>query len=359
MTSRPPVALPGVTTPAALPVSLPTTRVPDPFTAPPLRWGILAPGGIARAFADALRSFTQQQIVAVGSRSLERSEAFAGEFGIEVAYGNYQALVEDPDVEAIYVASPHSEHREQALLAIAAGKHVLVEKAFTRNAAEAVEVLDAAKAAGVALMEAMWTRFLPGTDVLRRLLEDDVLGRVTTVFADHGQYFTPDPQHRLFNPDLAGGAILDLGVYPVSFASFVFGRPESITAVGTKAMTGVDGQLSAVLTAGDAQAVVSTTLFAQTPTTAAVTGVNATASLAGPFYAPTTLTVTSRDGATLSHDGGPIRGHQGLAYEAAHFASLVRSGATESPLLPWAETLAIMQTMDEMRRQIDFQLPGE
>src|SRR6188472_1270908 len=194
-----------------LPTSLPAPRIPDPAQAPPLRWGILAPGGIARAFADALRKHTRQELVAVGSRSKERADAFASTFDIPKAYSDYQALVADPDVDVVYVASPHSEHRDQALLVIEAGKHVLVEKAFTRNAAEAGEVIAAARAAGVALMEAMWTRFLPGIGVL---------GRVTTLMADHGQYFDFEPRHRLYNPDLAGGALLDLGVYPVSFTSF-------------------------------------------------------------------------------------------------------------------------------------------
>jgi len=343
-----------------LPTSLPASRIPDPAQAPPLRWGILAPGGIARAFADALRKHTRQELVAVGSRSKERADAFASTFDIPKAYGDYQALVADPDVDVVYVASPHSEHRDQALLVIEAGKHLLVEKAFTRNAAEAGEVIAAARAAGVALMEAMWTRFLPGIDVLRQVIADGVLGRVTTLMADHGQYFDFDPQHRLYNPDLAGGALLDLGVYPVSFTSFALRNPSVDAAGGELAETGVDGQISALLSdENDAQALVNTTLWAQTPTTATVAGTIARAELTGPFYAPTELVLNARAGSVLPHDGGPIRGHEGLAYEAAHLAQLVADGSTESPLLPLDETLSIMALMDDIRARVGVRLPGE
>lgn len=347
-------------------LALPTSRIPDPATAPPLRWGILSTGGIARAMTDALTAQTRQQVVAVGSRSEESARAFADSFGIDRAHGSMQALLADDQVDAVYVASPHSEHHRQALAAITAGKHVLVEKAFTRTADEAAEVVAAARAAGVTAMEAMWTRFLPHIDVLRQLLADGALGEIRTVLADHGQYFDRDPVHRLFNPDLAGGALLDLGIYPVSFASMVLGTPTRITAAGTLAFTGVDGQVSMVLesagagTSGirtnadspGAHAVLNTSLFGVTPTTASVAGTVARVELSGAFYAPGTLSYRHRDGGRLEVDGGPITGHRGLAYEAAHLAQLVADGRTESPLLPLDETVQILRTLDEVRRQV-------
>jgi predicted dehydrogenase len=342
-----------------LPSSLPISRVPDPATAPPVRWGILATGGIARSFVTALAAHTTQQVVAVGSRSAERAQAFAAEHGIARAHGSYAALVDDPEVDVIYVATPHSEHRANALAAIAAGKHVLVEKSFTRNAAEAAQVFDAARAAGVFAMEAMWARFLPQTDVLRQLIADGVLGDIAVVAADHGQYFDPDPAHRLFNPELAGGAMLDLGIYPVSFAAMVLGPPEAVTATGTVTGTGVDAQVSMVLDKGAAQAVLYTTLLAATPTTASVTGTLARAELSGRFYAPGTLTVTSRDGTSLVRERDAITGSHGLCYEAAEVARCVTAGRRESRSLGWGETLSIMRTMDEVRRQIGVTLPGE
>jgi len=351
---------------SAFPTAIPVSRVPDPAVAPGLGWGILAPGGIARVFTNAVHRHTRQHIVAVGSRSAERAAAFAREFGVDRAYGSYLELVDDPGVDVVYVASPHSEHRAQALLAVAAGKHVLVEKAFTRNAAEAAEVVAAARAAGVVAMEAMWTRFLPQTDVIRQLLDDGTIGEVVTVLADHGQYFLPDPEHRVFNPALAGGALLDLGVYPISFASFVLGRPERIIALGSPAVTGVDAQVTAVLQHGPArpaQATVTTTLAARTPTTASISGTVARIELGGaddgPFYVPVPVNVISRTGERLVRPVDAIAGHEGLCHEAAHLAQLVADGAPESPLLPGAETVEILATIDEIRRQIGLRFPNE
>ena len=340
--------------------TLPTSRTPDPLDAPALRWGILAPGLIAGLFAQGLRRHTRQQITAVGSRSLGRAERFAAEFGVAKAYGSYSELVADPEIDVVYVASPHSEHREHALMAISAGKHVLVEKAFTRNAAEAREVIAAATSAGVLVLEAMWTRFLPHIDVVRQLLDDGALGEVTTVFADHGQWFANDAASRLFDPALAGGALLDLGIYPVSFASFVLGTPASIVATGTLAFTGVDGQVSVILTTTKgAQALVNTTLFAKTPTTATIVGTEARIELMGDFYAPTRVSLISRDGRRVDWDDNPIRGHDALCFQAAAVASLVSAGETESPLMPLPETVSIMETTDEIRRQVGVHYPGE
>lgn len=345
---------------SALPAHLPEPRTPDPRSAPPLRWGVLAPGGIARAFASAVLTHTAQRIVAAGSRSLDRARAFADEFGIPGAYGSYQELVDDPEIDVIYVASPHSEHRDQALLAINAGKHVLVEKAFAQTATQAAEIQAAAAGAGVVAMEAMWSRFLPHYDVVRQLLADGVLGDLVTVTADHGQYFDFDPAFRLFNPNLAGGAMLDLGIYPVSFASFVQGPPTTITATGTLASTGVDGQVSAILTNDTGlHAQVNTTLFAKSPTTASITGTRARIEIPGDFYLPQPITLIDREGDRRVWDANPVQRHQGLCFEAAELARVITDGRPESDLLPAAETLAIVGTMDELRRQVGAVLPGD
>lgn len=329
---------------------LPVSRVPHPSESPAVRWGILAPGGIAASFAETLRRHTRQQVVAVGSRSPERAAAFAARFGIARSYGSYEALVADADVDAVYVASPHSHHAEHALLAIAAGRHVLVEKAFTPTAAEARDVVAAARAADVTLMEAMWSRFLPHYDVVRQLLADGALGELEAVTADHGQWFAHDPQHRLFNPELAGGAMLDLGVYPVSFASFVLGTPGRVTAVGTAADTGVDRQVSMLFDHypghPSADALLNTTLAAKTPTTATISGSLARVEIPTEFYMPQQIRVVTRDGEASLSPSPEIPRHEGLAYEAAHFARLVHEGQRESDLLPLAETVSIVETME-------------
>jgi predicted dehydrogenase len=342
------------------PTSLPDPRTPSPQDAPSLRWGILATGWIAHQFTASLLKHTGQQVVAVGSRSKDKAAEFAEQYGIHSAYGSYEELVADPDVDIVYVATPHSEHHANALLAIAAGKHLLIEKAFTRSAAEAAEVIDAARAKGVFVQEAMWTRFLPRTDVVRQVLESGVLGELSTVIADHGQYMEPNPLGRMYNPDLAGGALLDLGIYPVSYAAFVLGSPSAVTAVGRKAFTGVDGQVSIVVqAAGGAQALLDTTLYAKTATTAVISGSEARIELAGDFYTPGPVRLVSRDGDVLTWDANPIVGHEGLCYQAVDAARSIAAGALESALLPLSETLSIMGTLDDIRRQVGVTYPGE
>ncbi len=337
-------------------MKLPTSRIPDPHDAPPLRWGILAPGGIAHLFAAALRKHTRQELVAVGSRSMERADAFADEFDIENRYDGYDALVADDGIDAIYVASPHSHHAEHATLAISAGKHVLVEKAFTPTTEEARAVVTAARGAGVTCMEAMWTRFLPHIDVVRQLLADGALGDIEVVEADHGQYFDFDPTFRLFNPELAGGAMLDLGVYPVSFASFVLGTPKRISAVGTRAASGVDRQVSMILDGfaehPNAHAVLNTTLAARTPTIATISGPDGRIEIPGDFYAPQQVRFIAQNGDEQRSSTPEIPGHEGLAFEAAHFAQLVADGQQESPLITLDESIAIVATMEKALHQL-------
>ena len=341
---------------------LPTSRIPDPADAPPLGWGILAPGNIALGMAHALRAATRQRIVACGSRSLDRAEAFARRWEIPSAYGSYAELLDDPGVDIVYIASPHSEHRDQALAALAAGKHVLIEKAFTRNATEAREIADAARAADRACMEAMWTRFLPRHDIVRHLLADGALGEIESVVADHGQAFEFQPGHRMFEPALAGGALLDLGIYPVSFAWFVLGRPGRVTARGTLTSTGVDRQVAAVFDGypgSDAMASVTTTLAARTPARAVIAGPAGRIELDEVFYRPGSVRLVTPRG-DWAEAGVPEGAKQhGLAYEAAHFATLVADGRRESPLLPLAETIAIMETLDDIRAQVGVRFPGE
>ena len=343
--------------------ALPSPRTADPMAAPPLRWGMLGTGWIAERFVEALHTYSRQRVVAVGSRTAEKGAQFAAKHGIGRSLVGYEAVAADPEVDIVYVATPHSEHRDNALLAIAAGKHVLIEKAFTRNLSEATEVVDAARSAGVAVMEAMWTRFLPHMDVVRQVLADGVLGELETAFADHGQWFPRDPDFRLFDPFKAGGAMLDLGVYPVSFAHFALGTPGAALATGTKAFTGVDRQISAVLTGFArhpmAHGIVTTTLAALTPTSAFIAGDDARLEIPGPFYGPQVVTVRRRNGDVASSSEPATHEHAGLCYQAAHLATVISEGRLESDILPLDETLAVMATMDELRRQVGVSLPGE
>ena len=333
----------------------------------PLRWGILGTGGIARGFAQDLAGVPGAHLVAVGSRTQAAATAFAadvaGSFPGVRAHASWAALVADDAVDAVYVATPHPWHAEGALLAIAAGRHVLVEKPFTMDAAQAREVVAAARAAGVVCLEAMWTRFLPHTRRLRDLVAQGAIGEVVTVSADHGQWFPADPAHRLFDPALGGGALLDLGIYVVSWASMLLGTPSSVLASSTPAFTGVDAQTSIVLgyparagqEASVAQAVLTCTLAAATPRRAFVAGTEGAIDVDPTFYAPTGFTLTRRDGRVERFDTPPefaTSPGKGLRLEAAEVAHLVALGTLESPHLPLDETISIMETLDEVRRQV-------
>ena len=318
----------------------------------PLGWGLIGTGGIAQSFAADLMYTESGRAAAVGSRHMDSANRFADRLNIPNRHAGYEALVADPDVDVVYVATPHPMHHANTLLALHAGKPVLVEKAFTMNATEAEEVVATARAEGRCLMEARWTRFLPHGAEIRRLLAGGALGEVVTVTADHGQWFAQDRDFRLFAPELGGGALLDLGVYPVSFASMVLGKPDRIVTLVDPAFTGVDGQTSMLFGyASGAQAVLTCTLFAESPTQAAIVGTDARIEIEGVFYAPTSFELISRAGDRTvfeTEDEGV-----GLWYEAEEVARCLHEGLLESPLMPLDESIEIMRTMDAVLAQAD------
>ena len=261
----------------------------------------------------------------------------------------------DPAVDVVYVASPHSEHTEHALLAIASGKHVLVEKPMAADAASARRIADAARAAGVFAMEAMWTRYLPQSDILRQLLDDGAFGEVRVVTADFGGAVPFDATSRMFAPALAGGALLDLGVYTVSWAHFALGRPQSVIATGSLAETGVDEQAALVLGYADgAQALLSTGLRASTPSRATICGSAGRVETDSPFWSASGLRFFAADGSPAASWTDPYgRPHrEGMAYEAAALARFVAEGRTESPLHSLQDAVETLETIDEARRQL-------
>jgi len=311
----------------------------------PVRWGILGTGGIAGSFVSDLRLTDSGVAVAVGSRSRESADHFAGTFGIANRHASYASLVADPDVDVIYVATPHPMHRDNAILALSAGKHVLVEKPFTMNAAQAREIVRVARERGLFAMEAMWTRFLPHMAVIRDWLARGMLGDIVTVTADHGQWFAQDAGFRLFAPELGGGALLDLGVYPVSFASMVLGTPSRIVSLSDPAFTGVDAQTSMLFGYDSgAQAVLTCTLRAKSPTRAAIVGTDARIEIEGDFYAPVAVTLIPRKGDPTRVE--PAHEGRGLRHQADEVARRLAAGDRESPLMPLEETISVMETMD-------------
>jgi predicted dehydrogenase len=334
--------------------SLPEPRVLTRGDVPALNWGIVGPGGIAHAFAHALQTHTDQRLVAVGGRSRERSTAFAQKFGIPTVHDSAAALVADEGVDAVYVATLHPYHRDLALLAIRAGKHVLIEKPIAMSAAEAREIAEAAAGAGVLAMEAMWTRFLPQTDILHRLVADGI-GDVRFVHADFGFAVPYDPSSRLWAPEMGGGALLDAGVYPISFATSVMGAPDRMSVMGRVGPGGVDTSAQVHLQWTEATGVASTTIEAPLPTRALVIGTRGRVEIDTMFLGPSTLrfTPTGQMTPTLTwRDGRFDTFHDGMSDEILAFASHVGEGLTDSPIHPLATAISVMEIIDEARRQL-------
>jgi predicted dehydrogenase len=338
--------------------ALPSSRVPDSRDAPVLRWGIMGPGWIAERFTESLQAHTGQVIGAVGSRSLNRSKAFADTFNVPAAYGSYEELAAAPDIDIVYVCTPHTGHHAAALLAIEAGKHVLVEKPLGLNADQARDIAGRAEAAGVFAAEAMWTFFLPKFDVIRQILDAGTLGTITTVVAEYGEHF--DPSHRIFNPDLAGGPLLDLGTYPLALVTEVLGSPQQLAAMGQPHQSGVNAQLSAMMTFdGGAQAMVNTHVHNFTPTAAIVVGSEATLTIEGPFNMPGGFEVRFPDGTRLRHDE-PAGGHfEGLHYEAAAVARAIGAGSREASQRTLAASIRTLEVADQIRSRLGLVFRGE
>ena len=322
------------------------------------KWGIIGTGGIARAFSNDIGFLSDHVIAAVGSRSLENAENFVKTIPGAKAHGSYDALINDSDIDAIYVATPHPSHKENVIAALNAGKPVLCEKPFAVNAHEAREMVAAAKANDVALMEAMWARFLPHYAKIREIVASGVLGQITTIHADHGQRLADQNIARLVEPSLAGGALLDLGIYPISFAHMVLGIPQSITSTAVFTDKGVDAQTSMILDyANGSQAILNTTMIVQTPCTAVIAGLKGYLEVNRTFYNPTSMRLTLFDG-TVTEYPSDYKGH-GLREQAVEFARVIKSGAKESPILTWDDTIAIMEIMDTVRSQIGLKYPFE
>ena len=323
-----------------------------------LRWGIIGTGLIADLFVTDLlaNDFT---VTAVGSRSQASADEFAARFGIANAHPTYEALVADPEVDVVYVATPHPMHVDNATLALNAGKHVLIEKPFTLNAKDAAAIVALAEEKKLVVLEAMWARFLPHMVRLREIIAAGTLGDVRTVIADHNQNLPKDPSHRLQNPDLGGGALLDLGIYPISFAWDVLGAPTSIYATAAKTPTGVDRQTAVIFGYADGQqALVHTALDTAGPTTASVIGTDGWIAIEGTFYAPTNFTVYNAQNEIVERYESEVS-NRGMQFQAAELERIVASGALAGDILPPSETVAIMASLDEIRSQIGLVYPGE
>lgn len=324
-----------------------------------IRWGIMGCGGIANKFASDLPLSKHGELVAIGSRSGSKAEQFAARHGGVRACGSYEELAADPAIDVVYVATPHPYHLDCALLAIRSGKHVLCEKPIALNAKQTRRMIAAAAKRGVFLMEGMWTRCFPAMVRLRQWLAEGRIGKVLAVEADFGIRFKVGPEHRIYNPALGGGALLDLGIYPVSLASMIYGaQPETIVSTVHKAATGVDNH--AVITfryADNATAVVSTSSVVQMKNEARIFGTEGMMTLNNNFIHPNRLTLEMEGKKPKSLDF-PFDG-VGMHFEADHVHACLKKGTLQSDIMPLAESLAIMQTLDKIRRQWKLRYLGE
>lgn len=323
-----------------------------------LRWGIIGAGSIARKFAEGLKQVESAELVAIGSRSQKKADKFGSDHGVPHRHGSYEALAADSDVDVAYIATPHPMHKPSSILCLEAGKAVLCEKPFAVNAAEAEEVIAVARRKGLFLMEAMWSRFVPPMVKLRELLAGGVIGEVRMVMADFGFRCGWDPESRLLNPALAGGGLLDVGVYPISLASMILGEPVSVTGLADIGKSGVDEQAGMVLSyEGGRLAVLATAVQTTTPHEASILGTDGRIRLHSGWWHGSRMTIHAGKKEPEDIDV-PMTGN-GFNYEVEEVARCLAAGKTESDVMPLDETVSIMRTMDELRRQWGLIYPME
>lgn len=324
-----------------------------------IRWGILGTGGIAHKFADGLSALPDAELVAVGSRAQNSADAFAEEYGVSHRHATYDALAEDAEVDVVYVSTPHPMHKDNSILCLQAGKAVLCEKPFTINARETEEVIRVAREKKLFLMEAMWTRFLPSFGQVRMWLDEGRIGDIRMVQANFGYRADLNPKGRLFNPELGGGGLLDVGIYTVSLASFIFGEPPAeISGFADIGETGVDEQSVTVFRYPEGNlALLSCAVRTNTPYGAHIFGTEGAITLDHPVWrgAPVTLSVQGEDAITVD----PPREGNGYNYEAAAVMTCLRAGELESKVMPLDESLEIMRTLDRIRAQWGLVYPME
>ncbi|MGH8774448.1 MAG: Gfo/Idh/MocA family protein [Jiangellaceae bacterium] len=322
----------------------------------PIRWGIVSTERIAQTLAGEMLLLEDAEIAAVSSRERVRAQAFAGEYGIDRAYGSFEELLADETVDVVYVANPHAQHAEVVRHAIDAGKAVLCEKAFTTSLADTEDLVRRSRERGVFCMEAMWTRFVPMIVKLREIVADGGIGEVRVVTADLGFPATQGPEHRLWNPELGGGALLDVGIYPVAFAQMLLGSPNLVAAHGSLTSGGVDADAGLLLGwQGGAHALLAASLVAHTANSASVVGTAGRLDVPPSFHHPTRLVHTHADGQVTVYE----QEHEGLGYVPMlrEVQRCVHEGRTESAGMPLDDTVAVLGILDRALRALGVTYP--
>lgn len=330
-------------------------------TGRPLKWGVIATGRIATKVTADIALLEDAVLHAVSSRSADTAAAFAERFGFTTSYGNhdgvngYQRLIDDPEVEVVYITTPHGQHHEVVKAALLGGKHVLCEKPFTINAAEAEELMGIATERGLFLMEAVWTRFLPSAHRAWDLVHTGELGDIRWLQADLGFTAPDNPTSRLWDPEAGGGALMDLTVYPLTWAIGSLGFPDSVSAIGTLNADGVDLQTSVTLRySNGAHAQLTSSFIAACPGQATICGSTGWLKTGGgPLHNPTELTVKAGDGEVSVEHFDQVG--SGYTYEFREVTRCIQQGLTESPSMPLDDTLKTMRLLDAIRSQIGLQ----
>jgi predicted dehydrogenase len=324
---------------------------------PLIRWGVIGPGSIATGFAEAMQWADGGTITAVASRSAERADTFGDRFDIPTRYADYDALAADPDVDVVYVATPHSRHEVDTIGLLRAGKSVLCEKPFALNARQAARMAAEARNRGLFLMEAIWSRFLPSYRALVDVIGEGRIGEPLLVEADFGFRRPVDPDHRHFAPGLGGGALLDLGIYPIQLSTLVLGPIERVVADGVVGETGVDEVVTALLHhSGDRLGVVKAALRVGMTCTARIAGTEGAIDLPAMMHCPNSITVSNAAG--VEHIDASYEGN-GLRFEIDEVHRCLAAGRTESAVVPLDESIALATTLDTIRAELGVVYPGE
>lgn len=325
-----------------------------------IRWGILGTGRIARAFAEGLNHTSNGTLTAVSSRNINSAKSFANEWQVPNLYGSYKEMAESSTIDAVYIATPHTEHAENAILCMNQGKAVLCEKPFAVNAKQVTKMIKTARNKNILLMEGMWSRFPPLMFEIRKLIKENTIGEIRTIFADFG--FKPkvkDLENRLFNPNLAGGSLLDVGIYPISFSFMLNGKPDKFTTDWTCGESGVDEQASMILKyANGSMALLHSSLQSDTAQEAFISGTEGSIRLHKQCWKPQEITVTSGKDSESRIIKSPFIGN-GFNYEAEHFGQLLINGKKESNIMSLNESLDIIHLLDQIRESWNLRYPFE
>jgi len=322
-----------------------------------IKWGIIGTGWIAEKMAEALPFVQDAELCAVASRSNDKARTFAAKYGISRAYGSYEELVRDRDIDVVYIATPHNLHCENTLLALDNGKSVLCEKPFAVNGREVRKMIAKAEEKNLFLMEALWSRFLPNVIRAKEIIDSGVIGKAKLLAADFGINVPFDPQHRIYNKELIGGSLLDLGIYPLFLALFLLGKPETVRATAGIGKTGVDYSCGVTLGyADDSMSSFYSSCIAQSDVTAVIHGEKGKIVFDRWWFTPVPIHLYDINGDEIPQ---PLDfTGNGYNYEATEVCRCLRGSRTQSDMMSFKDSLLLIDTMDEIRRQIGLSYPG-